>query len=272
MEQKSVLFGFIALITSAILTFILVTLVMNPFSYGVYAPDAFLTDEEKAEIHRVDSLMKDSIRLDMLHQEALRIAQFKKDSTILDSIRQDSLKRVNLVQSVYIYDKLNYTLSTISVKRDQLLLQDSIYKIWEVADNYKTRGDSISSLISSVTSSGNRTIDSLQKIVLDLNKKVEQSQKVIQEMGVELQKAKEVPPPPPSVEYAYTEEQVTGYSKAYETMDPETVAKQMELMHEDDALDILINLQPRAAGRILDKMEPKKAAKIWLNLNSKKER
>ena len=268
MEKKSVLFGIGALLSSVILTFVLVTLAMNPFSYGVYAPDAFLTDEEKAEIHRLDSLKKDSIRLDLLHKENIRIAQFKRDSSMLDSIKQDSLKRVKLVQSVYIYDKLNYTLSNISVKREQLILQDSIYKIWEVADNYKTKGDSISSLISS----GNRTIDSLQKIVLDLNKKVEKSQEVVKEMGVELQKAKETPPPPPPVEYTYTEEQVAGYSKAYETMDPEIVAKQIELMHEDDALDILMNLQPRAAGRILDKMEPKKAAKIWLNLNSKKER
>jgi flagellar motility protein MotE (MotC chaperone) len=162
---------------------------------------------------------------------------------------------------------LNYTLSTISVKREELLLRDSIHKIWKVADNYKTRGDSISGLISS----GNKTIDSLKKIVLDLNKKVEQSQEKVAELqkASEVQKVEEKPLPPP---VEYTEEQVTGYSKAYESMDPEVAAKHMELMHEDDALEILMNLQPKAAGRILDKMEPKKAAKLWLNLNSKRQR
>ena len=263
MKEKSVLLGFAALVTSIILTFALVTLAIDPHSYGVYAPDAFLTDSIKLETRRLDSLRKDSIRIDLIDRENIRLAQLKRDSIALDSIAQDSLRRVKLVQSVYIYNKLNYTLSTISVKREELLLQDSIHKIWKVADNYKARGDSVSGLISS----GNKTIDSLKKIVLDLNKKVEQSQELI----AELQK------PPDEEEVIqplveYTEEQILAYSKAYESMDPEVAVKHMALMHEDDALEILMNLQPRAAGRILDKMEPRKAAKIWLNLSSKKQR
>jgi flagellar motility protein MotE (MotC chaperone) len=272
MEKKSVLIGISALIMSTILTLVLVTLVIDPFSYGVYAPDAFLTSEEKTERSRLDSLRKDSIRIDLINKENIRIAQLRKDSIIRDSITQDSLRRVKLVESVYIYNKLNYTLSTISTKREELLLRDSIQKIWKVADNYKTRGDSISGFISS----GDKTIDSLKKIVLDLNKKVEQSQekvaglqKDLAESQKDLQKALEVPPPPP---IEYTEEQVLGYSKAYESMEPSVAAKHIELMHEDDALEILTNLQPRAVGRILGEMEPTKAAKIWLNLSSKKEK
>ena len=253
--------GFAALLMSVILTFIIIILAMDPFSFGVYEPDVFLTDDEKLEVRRLDSLRKDSIRIDLINQEAIRLVQWIKDSIVLDSVRQDSLRRVKLVQSVYIYDKLNYTLATISVKREELLLRDSIQKIWKVADNYKTSGDSVSSLVKS----GTKTADSLEKIVLNLNKKVEQSQEIISAL-------QNVPNESVSEEFLYTEEQVTGYSKAYETMDPGTAAKHLEIMHEDDALEILIKLQPRAAGRILDKMEPRKAAKIWLNLSSKKQR
>ena len=274
-EQKSVLIGIAALLSTAILTLVLATLVINPLSYGIYGPETFLTDQEKLERRRIDSLKKDIARINLLKKEAIRFAQLRQDSIKLDSIAQDSLRRVRLVQSIYIYNKLNYTLATISVKRGELLLRDSIHQIWKVADNYKAKGDSISDLVSS----GNRTIDSLRQIVLDLNKKVDQSQEKVTGLQNDLAKSQrdlaealkpKPEPEPPPIEY--TEEQVSGYTKAYETMDPSVAAKHMELMHEDDALDILMNLQPRAAGRILDQMEATKAAKIWLNLNSKKQR
>lgn len=173
-----------------------------------------------------------------------------KFDPVKDSIRQDSLRRVQMEQNIYIYDKLNYSLSTLGLKREKLILQDSIYKIWKIVDNYKRRADSINTGIGT----GNRLTDSLRNVIAKLEKKEEkkgQQQKNIVE---------------------YSSEQVLGYAKAYESMDPEKAAKQLELMPESEALELLINMQPRPAAKILDKIEPIKAAKLWLVLNSKKKR
>lgn len=166
----------------------------------------------------------------------------------LDSIRQDSLRRAAIEQTAYIYDKLNYTLSTLSLKREKLILQDSIYKIWKIVDNYKLKVDSVNTIVNVK----NKSIDSLNKVITKLTKKeVKETEK-------------------PLVEYS--SEQIMGYAKAYEMMDPGLAAKQLQLMPEEDALEILINIQPRPAAKILDKIEPIKAAKFWLLLNSKKKR
>ncbi len=167
-----------------------------------------------------------------------------------DSLRKDSIRKSNIEQNIYIYDKLNYSLSTLSLKRDKLLLLDSIYRIWKIADNYKSKVDSISK----VFNSGTKSADSLRKAITKINQKE----------GKGKQTAK--------TQTEYSGEQISGYAKVYESMDPVKAAKQIELMSEDDALELLINMQSRPAAKILDKIEPIKAAKIWLILNSKKKR
>jgi hypothetical protein len=164
----------------------------------------------------------------------------------LDSIRQDSIRRATLEQNVYIYDKLNYTLTTLSLKREKLILEDSIYKIWKIVDNYKMKVDSVNKVLNIQIKSA----DSLRKAIVKLTTK----------------EVKEVP------KIEYSTDQVLSYAKAYEVMDPAIAAKQLQLMPEEDALEILINIQPRPAAKILDKIEPIKAAKFWLILNSKKKR
>jgi len=82
----------------------------------------------------------------------------------LDSIRQDSIRRATLEQNIYIYDKLNYTLTTLSLKREKLILKDSINKIWEIVDNYKMKVDSVNKVLSSQI----KSTDSLKKAIVKL--------------------------------------------------------------------------------------------------------
>ena len=219
MDKKILIIGFATMLLVILSTLALVGLLVNPGIFGVHK-----------------KLMPDTLSV--------------KLDPRLDSIRQDSLKRMQLEQNVYIYDKMNYSLSTLSLKREKLLLCDSIYKIWKIVDDHKKREDSVLR----VMNIGNKAVDSLRKCIVKLSVKEDK------EKGSG------------TVKTEYTEEQRTGYSKVYEGMDPEKAAKQIELMSEEDALQLLISMQPKPAAKILDKIEPIKAAKIWLILNSKKKR
>jgi flagellar motility protein MotE (MotC chaperone) len=217
MDKKILIIGFATMIMVVLSTLALVGLLVEPRIFGVHK--TFISDTLSV-----------------------------KFNPKLDSIRQDSLKRANIERNIYIYDKMNYSLSTLSLKREKLLLRDSIYKIWKIVDSYKKREDSVTKALNS----GSKTVDSLKKTVVKLSAK-----------GVK-------EPVKSSIEYS--NEQIANYSKVYEGMDAAKAAKQIELMSEEDALQLLISMQPRPAAKILDKIEPIKAAKIWLILNSKKKR
>jgi flagellar motility protein MotE (MotC chaperone) len=220
MDKKIIIIGSITMLLVIISTLALVGVLVDPGIFGI-----------KKQLPPVESVKI-------------------KSNPRLDSLRRDSTKRENLQHNLYIYDQLNYSLSTLSLQREKLLLSDSIYKIWKMVDYYKKRNDSVLNTINS----GLKTTDSLKKTIVNLNTK--------EGKGKEGTKNK----------VEYSNDQVMGYAKVYEGMDPARAAKQLELMSEEDALELLINMQARPAAKILDKIEPIKAAKIWLILNSKKKR
>jgi flagellar motility protein MotE (MotC chaperone) len=167
--------------------------------------------------------------------------QNKKIDTLTNSKGGDSNSLVKSDTNI-IYDSLNYTISSLIFKRENLLFVDSTERLNKEIIN---KGF---------------VIDSLKSENKKLKDEIDAKEKLMAKTGKT------------STQSTFSEQEKKGYSKIYESMNPESAAKQLEEMPEIEAIKILLNIDSKQGAKILDKIEPKKAAKIWNTLNSKEKK
>jgi flagellar motility protein MotE (MotC chaperone) len=146
-------------------------------------------------------------------------------------------------------DSLNYSINSLILKRENLMLIDSTYRLNNVIYYYLKVKDSLNTEVKRISNDFN----SINAKYLDVLKK-----QTIQPVKVETK-----------LQPFFSDQEKKGFAKIYENMTPEYAAKQMEEMPEVQVAKILLSIDSKQGAKILDKIEPKKAAKIWNALNSK---
>jgi hypothetical protein len=197
-----------------------------------------------------------SLFLILLSTLALIVLVFKPNFFPLPDNKVDSLKnKGGLVNPLLIdsskvnLDSLNYSINSLVIKRENLLLIDSAYKLNGAVNYYRKIIDSLQAEVKKVGDSNSiintRYLESLKKQSVQVIRVEEKTQSL------------------------FSEQDKKGFSKIYENMSPEIAAKQIEEMTDVEAAKVLLSIDSKQSAKILDKMEPKKAAKIWNALNSK---
>jgi hypothetical protein len=164
----------------------------------------------------------------------------KIDSLTIQGELPDSLLRRGSI-----YDSLNYSISTLTLKRDNVLLSDSIRGMWGNINNDKKTIDSLRTEIrkqSDTLSLKERKIVDLMRLNSNFNETESKT---------------------------FSDKEKKGYAKIYENMSPEVAAKHIELMTDGEAINILLNIDNKQGAKILDKIESRRAAKIWNALNTR---
>ena len=171
----------------------------------------------------------------------------KTDSTaIIKGGVNDSLSKN---PQAAIYDSINACISTLVIKRENLIITDSLSKLLNIINYNRVVIDSLKLETGKLSDSSATN----RKKYLDYVKSVSEKEKIAQ-----IEKKP-----------AFTEQEQKGYAKIYESMTPENAAKQLEQMSELESVKILLNIDSKQGAKILDKMDSKKAAKLWNALNSK---
>jgi flagellar motility protein MotE (MotC chaperone) len=167
-------------------------------------------------------------------------SETKIDSLTIQGELPDSLLRKGSI-----YDSLNYSISTMTLKRENILLSDSIRGLWGNINNEKRISDSLRAEIrkqSDTLSLKERRIVDLTRLNASFNETESKT---------------------------FSDKEKKGYAKIYENMSPEVAAKHMELMTDNEAINILLNIDNKQGAKILDKLESRRAAKIWNALNTR---